>query len=111
MIFMRLKWWYDNTMGLLNGVEPVNSPILESLSIPFQDNILHKNDVEIYFTEIEKKMNDEKHTVQAQFDRLLINLAGDQKARFESVLHKHHEMKGDSPFRALRLWLSCIKHC
>ena len=102
MIVIRLKWWYDNAIGIFDGQNHADSPVLDQLQSVIKKHDLTKHDFETYFNAFTDQTADQDAELYVLLDKLINNKK--DKKRFSKILQHHDRLAPDVPFRALRLW-------
>ena len=111
MQIIRLKWWYDNVMALIDGKRHDESPVLNNLSSLARQNLFSHKDLEEYFMQFEHRLNGDSDNADLLLYELLSRLIPDKKnkERFSRLVTYHQNLAPDAHCRALRLWLKSFR--
>tara|TARA_B100001750_G_scaffold239723_1_gene248203 strand:+ start:899 stop:1411 length:513 start_codon:yes stop_codon:yes gene_type:complete len=112
MIMIRLKWWHDGVMALLDNRDYFESPLLDALTHALNSSSFDRKNIEDYFSRFEARLQGQPTDTEELFYAMLVSLIPQQycKNRFAQLLQYHDRLPSDTSLRALRLWLSHITH-
>jgi hypothetical protein len=102
MISLRLSWWYDQIIGIINGEKKPNGPILEELHLSLQITPIKKDDFEAYFDVIAANiLMDESEVKDRAFEKNLILTLVDHKdkKRIGFLMDALRKMEHPSAFK------------